>query len=187
MTYKDKNKEKEWRKKNIEKIRQWKKDWNKRNPEKKREMDREQRRKFPWKKHYDHAKQRCTNPNHDRYSSYGGKGILFQLSLPEVKELYIRDNAKNMKLPSLDRINTYGNYTFDNCRFIEFDENNKRAKRKTGRTKIVQYSLDGRKIKEFNGGKEVERMLNINASNISQCLTGKQKTAGGFIWRYKKC
>lgn len=185
MPYKDKNKEKEWKKKNIEKIRQWRRDWYRKNPEKRKKMDREQRLKFPWKKHYDHAKQRCTNPNHDRYSSYGAKGIKFDLTLQEVKELYIRDNAFEMKQPSIDRINTYGDYTFDNCRFIEFEVNNKRRKRQTGRRSILQFDKKERFIKEYVGVSQASRETLINKSNISQALSGKQKTAGGFIWRYK--
>jgi hypothetical protein len=31
---------------------------------------------------------------------------------------------------------------------------------------------------------EVERKTKIGNSKISQCCNGKQKTAGGYIWKY---
>ena len=40
-------------------------------------------------------------------------------------------------------------------------------------------------IKEWESGAEVERVLNIKRSSISQCLKNIIKTSGGFIWKYK--
>jgi hypothetical protein len=48
--------------------------------------------------------------------------------------------------------------------------------------KIGQYSLDDTLIKEFNS--IVEAMRETNVSSIKQVLYNKQKTAGGFIWKY---
>lgn len=45
-----------------------------------------------------------------------------------------------------------------------------------------QYSLDGDFIKEWKGTEDIINKLGINAGDISSCCTGKQKTAGGFIW-----
>lgn len=50
---------------------------------------------------------------------------------------------------------------------------------------ILQYSKDGKFIKEWISGKEAAETLNIQASCISNCCKGKQKSAGGFIWKYK--
>lgn len=41
-------------------------------------------------------------------------------------------------------------------------------------------------IKVWDSLSEVERILNISASNISNVCKGKRKTAGGFIWRMKE-
>ena len=41
-------------------------------------------------------------------------------------------------------------------------------------------------IAEFSATMEVERQLGFNHRNISACCIGKQKTCGGFIWRYKE-
>lgn len=51
---------------------------------------------------------------------------------------------------------------------------------------IVQYDLEGNKIKEWEGMKVASESLGIGKTNISACCRGKAKTAGGYIWRYKK-
>jgi group I intron endonuclease len=51
--------------------------------------------------------------------------------------------------------------------------------------KILQYSVEMVFIKEWESGAEVERVLNISKSSITQCLKNINKTAGGFVWKYK--
>jgi hypothetical protein len=50
---------------------------------------------------------------------------------------------------------------------------------------ILQYHLDGKFIKEWKGIKEAARILNIKPPNLSATLNGRQKTCGGFIWKFK--
>ena len=47
---------------------------------------------------------------------------------------------------------------------------------------IIQLSLQGEFIKEWKSATEVQEQLGINRKNISQCITGKNKTAGGYKW-----
>lgn len=49
---------------------------------------------------------------------------------------------------------------------------------------IVQYSLSGKLICTFDNMTEAEFKIGISHSRISDCCSGKRKTAGGFIWRY---
>lgn len=51
------------------------------------------------------------------------------------------------------------------------------------KTAIIQYDLNMVFIREWESTTDVENTLGIN--NIAGCLTGKRKTAGGFIWVYK--
>ena len=60
----------------------------------------------------------------------------------------------------------------------------------THKTKIIiQYDLNDNMIKEYNSLKSAEMENNPQGkvkNNISSCLTGKQKTAYGFKWKYEK-
>lgn len=55
----------------------------------------------------------------------------------------------------------------------------------TNSKKVLQYDLSGFLIKEWNSTGEVGRELKISQGNISSCCLGKQKTAYGYIWKYK--
>lgn len=50
---------------------------------------------------------------------------------------------------------------------------------------VVQYSLDGEFIKEWESAKSVEIKLGIDAGSIGKCCKGKVVCAGGFVWKYK--
>lgn len=51
--------------------------------------------------------------------------------------------------------------------------------------KLLQFSKDGELVKEWPSAHEAERKLGIPQTNICQCLKGRYKSAGGFVWRYK--
>lgn len=51
---------------------------------------------------------------------------------------------------------------------------------------IYQYGLDGNLIKEWESVKQAGETLGINRPSISNCLKGRYKSAGGYIWRYSK-
>ena len=49
---------------------------------------------------------------------------------------------------------------------------------------VYQFTKNGEFIKEWRSGKYAQEQLNI--CHISACCLGKRKTAGGYVWRYKK-
>ena len=51
---------------------------------------------------------------------------------------------------------------------------------------VLQYTLDNKFIIEYVSTKEAERQTNTYQSNIVACCKHKIKSAGGYIWRYKK-
>ena len=89
-------------------------------------IHREYRKKFPWLNHLEYAKNRCNTITYSRYKDYGGRGIKCLISKEEIKELWFRDKAYDLKQPSIDRIDNDGNYEFNNCQFIELSENTKK-------------------------------------------------------------
>lgn len=51
--------------------------------------------------------------------------------------------------------------------------------------KIIQLSLNGEFIKEWESMIEAGKKLNITHSGISECCKGNLKSSGGFMWVYK--
>jgi len=88
--------------------------------------------KNPWFRHLNNARIRCRKPSHKMYYRYGGRGIKCLLTFEEIKKLWQMHGAADLCRPSLDRINSNGDYIFDNCRFIELEQNVGRAV-KTGK------------------------------------------------------
>ena len=79
--------------------------------------------KYPWERVLKNIKSRCNNIGHH----YFKKGILNYLTKEDIKALWFRDDAFSLKKASIDRIDSDGDYTFGNCRFIELSENKPRA------------------------------------------------------------
>lgn len=52
------------------------------------------------------------------------------------------------------------------------------------RKPIVQYSKDGTYIKEYNSTIQAVEETGIDGGSISKVLSGKRKSAGGYIWKY---
>lgn len=48
---------------------------------------------------------------------------------------------------------------------------------------IVQLDEEGKIIKYFSSTIQASKETNITRCTITNCLNGKQKTAGGFIWK----
>ena len=70
------------------------------------------RRKNPWVKHIISSRGRAKR-----------KGFTHTLTTAEIRELWFRDKAHELKRPSIDRIDNTKGYSKDNCRFIELSEN----------------------------------------------------------------
>lgn len=50
---------------------------------------------------------------------------------------------------------------------------------------VVQLTISGEFVSLFDGLSEVKRKLNIDHSFIAKVCRGKQKTAHGYLWKYK--
>lgn len=53
-----------------------------------------------------------------------------------------------------------------------------------GRKKVHQYTLDEKFIKEYTSISQASDITGVHSSDIGKCCRSKQKTAGGYIWRY---
>ncbi len=177
MPYKTKEKQKEWYKKNQERIKEKSRLWNIENSDRKKETRLNYKISKHWMKAWSSAKQRCENPKDTAYKYYGLRGIKFLLSKEEIEKLWFRDEAWKLDKPSIDRKNNNGNYIFDNCQFIEMGVN----RTKDSEIKIDQYDLNNKFIKTWKSLNEIRRKLNI--SHVWDVIHGRRKTAGKFKWR----
>ena len=153
------------------------------NPEIAFQQYRTYKRKYPWRIVWKSINERCYNPKTESYKRYGERGIQNFLTVEDVKFLYERDNAYLMKKPTIDREDNDGDYTLDNCRFIEKSENSAKDKRKP----VLQYDLNGSFIQEFISVADANRHFGRIDSHIDAVARGKRNKTLGFIWRYKEC
>lgn len=99
-------------------------------------------------------KQRCNNPNWHAYHRYGGRGI----SVCERWESFrffkedMGDTFTSTDLV-LDRINSEGNYSPDNCRWISAQANRERDKKHSPENMLALYEggLDQYELAEIFG------------------------------------
>lgn len=107
------------------KMREYRRKWRENNPS----WSREYYKKFPWLRTFQGINSRCNNPNEKAYPRYGGRGIKNILTQEDIRFLWFRDGAYLMKCPSIDREDNDGNYTMENCQFIEKHINSGRFRR----------------------------------------------------------
>jgi hypothetical protein len=51
---------------------------------------------------------------------------------------------------------------------------------------IIQYSIDGVLIKEWESSKKASSELGLSSGNLCCTLKGIQNSCGGYLWRYKE-
>lgn len=73
---------------------------------------------------------------------------------------------------------------FNKSTLLDRVEKHKKSILKSNGTKIEQYSLDNILIKQFDSIIETSTELGIGATNIQSNVSGRAKTAGGYIWKY---
>jgi len=50
---------------------------------------------------------------------------------------------------------------------------------------ICQYTLDNIFVKQWESAREVESVIGVQASSVSACCRGQNKTCSGFRWRHE--
>jgi len=51
---------------------------------------------------------------------------------------------------------------------------------------ILQYDFQNNLLNEYTSAQEAGKYLNKSGNSIADCAAGRQKTAYGFIWKYKE-
>ena len=68
-----------------------------------------------------------------------------------------------------------------NC---NYGTRNQRCWEKVIKKPVIQLSLDGEQLQTFISAVEAEKCTGIDRSQISRVCKGKNRTAGGYIWKY---
>jgi hypothetical protein len=96
-----------------------------------------------------------------------------------------RKYHKQLK-PSIDRISNKIGYTLENIQWLTWAENRyKQSMERRSRNGAVIQMLAGKPFKYYKSQREAVKKTGLNQSGISNCLTGKRKTCGGYEWKYK--
>ena len=100
------------------------------------------------------------------------------------------------RLPQINhRDENKANNCVDNLEWCSADYNNKYGTRlehfsksisESRKKPVLQFDLHENFIKEYPSIKDAENENKIATGHISKVCKGTRKTAGGFIWKYKK-
>ena len=71
----------------------------------------------------------------------------------------------------------------DNKYNCNYGTRNKKISKRVSKC-VIQLSSLGKKIKQWNSITEASKHTGCNISSISNCCKGKQKTSGGYRWKY---
>lgn len=139
---------------------------------------------------YTAMNQRCLNKNNIRYDSYGGTGIIvcsrwqnltnFAIDMfPKYKELAVLgDGTKSMR-PSIDRIDSFGDYSPESCEWIIYGENSTKDKR----IPVIRMDYEGNILEVYELMSDVSmfsipfvlKIMKATLSNIHDCYNVKNK------------
>uniref|UniRef100_A0A6C0ADX3 HNH nuclease domain-containing protein n=1 Tax=viral metagenome TaxID=1070528 RepID=A0A6C0ADX3_9ZZZZ len=119
----------------------------------------------------------------DDYVSVGIKGKKYKVHRL-IAQTFL-DNPENKKFVN-HKNGIKNDNRLENLEFVTPSENSRHAVN-IGLIlckKIIQYSVTGVKLNEFDSIIQASKETNVNASNICLCCTGKSNTAGGYIWKH---
>ena len=104
---------------------------------------------------------------------------------------WVDSGYKKSLAPSVDRINDYKGYSFDNIQVTTWGENERKghSDRKNGINNkhskaVVKCDLNGVELDSYHSISNAEKKTGIEKSSICRACNGRYKTAGGFKWRY---
>lgn len=118
---------------------------------------------------------------------------LYKNGLREKWIVYIESGLDKNKRPSINRIDDYGRYEFENMELIEWRDNHlmgvnsKKHHERTAqhnkkyRLKCFIFSKDGRMIRECPDYYDAAEYLNVHYVSVSRAVNKKRKTLKGYV------
>lgn len=128
------------------------------------------------------------------YSRKEFKDWLFlQQEFHELFDKFAENDFFRDDTPSIDRLDDYKGYSFDNIQIITLFENREKyynnayngVNRKKLR-KVFKFDLNNNFIKEYYSVAQAERENDANQANIRKTCNGERNKAGGFVWKWNR-
>ena len=95
-------------------------------------------------------------------------------------------------IPSIDRLDDYKPYTFDNIQLMTWQENDakghsdiKNGKNNKRSKAVIQMDLLGNFLNRHHSISHAARVTNISMSSISNCCNRRYETSCGFCWMFE--
>lgn len=133
------------------------------------------------KRYKRHLAETNQNPKTEWFKSLKKQNLQPILKLVESNLSFLAANQIEQKL--IKKYNKDGHLTNS---FIDGKHQNKISA--PNRRPVLQYSFDGKFVRRFESTHEAVKHFNKptnQASDISRCCNGQQKTAYGYIWKYE--
>lgn len=131
----------------------------------------------PWIRAFAGIHARVNYKKVHNYHLYGGRGIKMLMTRDDLKYLWFKDKAYEMKRPSIDRIDPDGHYSIENCQYLELSENiaKKRSLRCENHPNAKLTNKNVIKIrKQYKSGKftalQLGKLYGVDASVISKII-----------------
>jgi hypothetical protein len=144
--------------------------------------------------------ERCYDMNSRAYKSYGGRGVTvdekwhtftnflqditniegYEKDLFEKGELHLDKDIKQSDIAPENKV-----YSFDTCKFVSFEENNKHRNYDRRKKTFFALSPNG-VVTEVFGLKEFARQNNLERVCIGRCINNKQTIHQGWKFSYRK-
>ena len=117
----------------------------------------------PTYKKWSDMKQRCLNPLNSNFKNYGEKGIIV-CERWLTFENFLSDMGESSKGLTLDRIDSNGDYSAENCRWISWIENNRNKSRvRLNSSQVSQVKLA---LQEFGMPREEKMYVGLLEGNL---------------------
>ena len=114
---------------------------------------------------------------------------------------YVDSDCDKYLKPSIDRIDDYKGYSFDNMQLLTWAENNEKGRqgrknkescsriaREVYAIEVTQYDLSGQVVNVFQSVRDVERITGYSSTSIGRACRRTEKNircvSHGFIWKY---
>jgi group I intron endonuclease len=109
----------------------------------------------------------------------------YQLAVKEKRVgggAHVKEKAKDVNAKISASVKKYFKTLDDSSKAINIKKHRESMAKAVG-TKVQQFTIEGTLVKSYPSCSEAARQIGMSKSAIQMCVSGKSKTAGGFVWK----